>query len=97
MKTVDELMALADAYADYIGAEYCGGDSYDSDQARSVLLSALQEVVQQVAQPLTLEQIVSIVEAIDDTPGMSHIRVLELLTRAIERAHNIGARLEGGV
>ena len=47
------------------------------------------EVAQQVQEPLSLEQIVAIVEAIDDT-GLSHIRVLELFTRAIERAHGIG-------
>ena len=47
------------------------------------------EGVQQVQEPLSLEQIVAIVEAIDDT-GLSHIRVLELFTRAIERAHGIG-------
>lgn len=47
------------------------------------------EGAQQVQEPLSLEQIVAIVEAIDDT-GLSHIRVLELFTRAIERAHGIG-------
>ena len=47
------------------------------------------EGVQQVQEPLSLEQIVAIVEAIDDT-GLSHIRVPELFTRAIECAHGIG-------
>ena len=52
-------------------------------------LRLLMQSAQPVAQPLTLEQILSIVEAIEDTPKMSPIKVLQLLTRAIECAHGI--------
>ena len=157
MKTVDELMALADTYADSRGAEDCGGAPLDTIDALCDLLTALQESVRQIDTStervekgleikhigcvqhdcaecvarvahydefatrgelaarfkcwhrLTREESDELVDLLRAQPVSQPLSVVQIMrefaakdsvvdfARAIERAHGIGARLEGGV
>ena len=79
----DAIMALADRYAFHIPG------SQHSDEARAVLLAALQSA-QPVAQPLTDEQIDAFWNQQLTVPQIVQRRVI---ARAIEAAHGIGGAL----
>ena len=95
MKPVDELMALAD---DLAQAHYNlgnGPEHYDSelcDEARAALLTALQEVVQQVSRPSDEALLHQVLAAL--FYHQQQTRPIESTRIALDA---LAARLEGGV
>lgn len=92
MKTVDELMALADTLAEKASAYMAWQTgSTGMNEARAALLSALQEVVQPVAQPLSDEQINKMWDELKRPLGTGWLPI-EGFARAVELAHGIGGK-----
>lgn len=83
LKTVHPIDTSPEHVQKSEGIERIGCVQHDCEECKARGEQPKQE-------PLTLEQIVSIVESVEDSPGMSHIRVLQLLTKAIEKHHGIG-------
>lgn len=83
LKTVHPIDTSPEHVQKSEGIERIGCVQHDCEECKAREEQPKQE-------PLTLEQIVSIVESVEDSPGRSHIRVLQLLTKAIEKHHGIG-------